>query len=71
MGLHQKPCGLLNVQGYFDRLLSFVGHSIEEGFVRREYGSMISVSGSPDALLDMLASYEPPTVEKWIEQAAT
>jgi uncharacterized protein (TIGR00730 family) len=66
LGLHQKPCGLLNVQGYFDRLLSFVGHSIDEGFVGREYGSMISVSSSPGALLDMLASYEPPTVEKWI-----
>ena len=51
LGLHQKPCGLLNVQGYFDRLLSFVGHSIEEGFVSREYGSMISVSDSPGALL--------------------
>ncbi len=68
LGLHQKPCGLLNVQGYFDRLLSFVAHSIEEGFVRREYGSMISVSSSADALLDMLASYEPPRVEKWIDR---
>ena len=71
LGLHQKPCGLLNVQGYFDRLLSFVEHSIHEGFVRREYGSMISVSSSPGALLDMLASYEPPRVEKWIDRAAT
>ena len=35
LGLHQKPCGLLNARGYFDGLLSFVGHSIEEGFVRR------------------------------------
>lgn len=68
LGLHQKPCGLLNVQGYFDRLLSFVAHSIDEGFVRREHGSMISVSSSADALLDMLASYEPPRVEKWIDR---
>jgi len=71
LGLHQKPCGLLNVEGYFDRLLSFVAHSIEEGFVRREYGSMISVSDSAGVLLDMLASYEPPRVEKWIDRAAT
>jgi len=71
LGLHQKPCGLLNVQGYFDRLLSFVGHSIEEGFVRREYRSMISVSESPGVLLDMFASYEPPLVEKWIDRAST
>ena len=66
LGLHQKPCGLLNVEGYFDRLLSFVGHSMDEGFVRREYSSMISVANSPSALLDMMAAYEAPVIEKWI-----
>lgn len=71
LGLHQKPCGLLNVEGYFDCLLSFVGHSIDEGFVRREYASMFSVSSSPVALLDALASYEPLKVEKLIDRAAT
>lgn len=71
LGLHRKPCGLLNVEGYFDRLLAFVEHSIEEGFVRREYGAMISVSSAPGVLLDMLAAYEPPVVEKWIGRAAT
>jgi len=71
LGLHRKPCGLLNVKGYFDRLLSFVTHSIDEGFVRRDYSSMISVSSSPGALLDLLAAYEAPSVEKWIERAAT
>ena len=71
LGLHRKPCGLLNVHGYFDRLLSFVGHSIEEGFVKREHRSMISVSASPGVLLDTLASYEPPLVEKWIDRAST
>jgi uncharacterized protein (TIGR00730 family) len=71
LGLHGKPCGLLNVHGYFDRLLSFVEYSIDEGFVRREYSAMISVAASPAALLDRLASYEPPVVEKWIERAST
>jgi uncharacterized protein (TIGR00730 family) len=67
LGMHQKPCGLLNVHGYFDRLLSFVAHSIDEGFVRREYNAMILVSSSPDALIDMMHAYKPPTVEKWID----
>ena len=71
LGLHQKPCGLLNVEGYFDRLLSFMGHAIDEGFLKREYGVMVPVSGSPDVLLDMLAAYHAPVVEKWIERAAT
>jgi uncharacterized protein (TIGR00730 family) len=71
LGLHRKPCGLLNVHGYFDRLLSFVEHSIEEGFVRREHGAMILVSTFPADLLDLLATDRPPVVEKWIERVST
>jgi uncharacterized protein (TIGR00730 family) len=71
LGLHRKPCGLLNVHGYFDRLLSFLEHSFEEGFVRREYRSMIAVADSPGALLDALAAYEPPVIEKWIDRMST
>ena len=71
LGLHRKPCGLLNALGYFDRLLSFLDHTVEQGFVRREYRSMIAVSPSPAALLDTLASYRPPQVEKWIDRAST
>jgi uncharacterized protein (TIGR00730 family) len=71
LGLHRKPCGLLNVQGYFERLLSFLDHTVEEGFVRREYGSLLSVSDTPAALLDALAAQTPPVVEKWIDLAST
>jgi len=71
LSLHQKPCGLLNVHGYFDGLLSFLEHSTKEGFVRREYQSMISVSDSASALLEQLAAYRPPAVEKWIDLAST
>jgi uncharacterized protein (TIGR00730 family) len=71
LGLHRKPCGLLNIQGYYDRLLSFTEHAVDEGFVRREYHSMISVSGSPGKLLDTMAAYKAPAVEKWIERSET
>ena len=70
LGLHRKPCGLLNVQGYFDPLLAFVRHAFDEGFVRREYGSMISVSGSPEGLLDKLGRYDAPLIEKWIDRGS-
>ncbi len=66
LGLHRKPCGLLNVAGYFDGLLAFITHSIEEGFVMREYRGMISVAASAEALLDLLGTYEAPRVEKWV-----
>ena len=69
LGLHQKPCGLLNVEQYFDGLLSFADRMIEEGFVRRENGAMISVSSDPAALIDLLVAYTPSrSVEKWIDR---
>jgi uncharacterized protein (TIGR00730 family) len=71
LGLHRKPCGLLNVLGYFDGLLSFLEHSVAEGFLRREYEAMIAVSSSPTALLEQLASRKAPAVEKWIDRAST
>jgi uncharacterized protein (TIGR00730 family) len=71
LGLHQKPCGLLNVEGYFDRLLAFLGHAVDEGFLQREYAAMIPVSSSPSTLLDMMAAYRAPEIEKWIERVET
>ena len=69
LGLHRKPCGILNVQGYFDRLLGFLEHSVEEGFVRREQSSLICVAGEPVELLQRLAAAKPTNVEKWIARA--
>jgi uncharacterized protein (TIGR00730 family) len=69
LGLHRKPCGLLNVLGYFARLLSFLDHTMEEGFVRREYGALLSVAPAPAPLLDALQSQTPPAVEKWNDMA--
>jgi hypothetical protein len=71
LGLHRKPCGLLNLDGYYGGLLSFLEHAYDEGFVRREYRAMIAVSESPATLLDLLQSYAPPVVEKWIDVAST
>jgi uncharacterized protein (TIGR00730 family) len=69
LGLHRKPCGLLNVHGYFDRLLAFLAHTIDEGFVQAEYAAMIALAATPGELLDRLASATPPAVEKWLDRA--
>ena len=69
LGLHRKPCGLLNAEGYFDGLLAFLEHTIDQGFVRREQGAFVLVEASPAALLDRMASWQPPTVDKWITPA--
>ena len=71
LGMHAHPIGMLNVDGYFDKLLAFVDHAIAEGFVRPEYRGMISVADTPSGLLDAMARYQPPTVTKWITQSET
>jgi uncharacterized protein (TIGR00730 family) len=60
LGLHQKPCVLLNIAGYFDGLLSFLEHSIDQQFVRRENGALVLVATSVNGLLDELDRYHPP-----------
>ena len=66
LGMHQKPCGLLNVAGYFDPLLEFLDHAVAEKFVREVHRSMVVVESDPAALLARFEAYEPPRVVKWI-----
>jgi uncharacterized protein (TIGR00730 family) len=71
LGLHRKPCGLLNVSGFFDGLLAFIDHTIDQRFVKRENRAMLLVADSSDVLLRLFESYDPPVVEKWIDTTAT
>jgi uncharacterized protein (TIGR00730 family) len=66
LGMHAKPCGLLNVAGYFDPLLEFLDHAVAERFVRDVHRGMVVVERDPSALLARFESYEPPRVVKWI-----
>jgi len=68
LGLHGKPCGLLNVEDYYAALLRLLDHAQAETFLRPEHRSMILVADQPDPLLDMLAAYRPPQGEKWIDR---
>jgi uncharacterized protein (TIGR00730 family) len=70
LGLHTHPCGVLNVEGYFDSLLAFLDHSVSEAFVREAHRSMLLVDDSPHRLLDRFAAYRAPTVEKWLQRSA-
>jgi|SRR5687767_743907 uncharacterized protein (TIGR00730 family) len=70
LGLHRKPCGLLNTEGYFDGLMAFLVHTVDEGFVRPEYGQALTVAATAGDLLDRLASAVPPAVEKWLDRTS-
>jgi len=69
LGLHRKPAGLLNVHGYYDRLLRYVEHATAEGFIRPQHAAMMLVAETPAALLERMGVYEAPVVQKWIERA--
>jgi uncharacterized protein (TIGR00730 family) len=71
LGIHAKPCGLLDVAGYFTPLVSALDHAVEEGFVRRRHREMLLVDSNSGRLLDRLEEYEAPTVEQWLEVAET
>ena len=62
---HDKPCGLLNVRGYFDKLLDFLDHTESEGFVRRENRTMLLCDDDPAGLIGQFERYAAPQVEKW------
>lgn len=66
LGIHSKPCGLLNVSGYYDHLGAFLDHAIEQAFVKPEHRDMLLISPDADELLDRFARYRPPQVRKWI-----
>ncbi|MFZ3182969.1 MAG: Rossman fold protein, TIGR00730 family [Pseudomonadales bacterium RIFCSPLOWO2_12_59_9] len=66
LGYHQKPLGLLEVNGFFGKLCSFLDHLVGEGFVRSEHRAMLQSSSSAKELLTLLQGWQP-TPAKWAE----
>lgn len=67
LGEHGKPCGLLDVGGYFAPLRGFVDHMVTEGFLKAGHRAMLLVHDQPAALLDLMAAYRPPDTIKLLE----
>jgi len=66
--IHDKPIGLLNIEGYFDHLLKFLDHAVEEKYVREEHRKNIIVDDNIDALFEKLNNYKPVLMDKWIHE---
>jgi uncharacterized protein (TIGR00730 family) len=74
LGLHRKPCGLLNVNGYYDPLVSMIDASVQEGFVRQHHRGLILHESSTERMLTLLEEWRPSPalpIEKWIEPSET
>jgi uncharacterized protein (TIGR00730 family) len=67
LGIHTKPIGVLDVDGYWDALQRFLAHTVREGFVRAEYLELIQFASTPAALLDGLTIWRPPAFPRpWL-----
>lgn len=66
LGLHNKPCGLLNINRYYDLLIEFFNHMADEQFLQDKFRTMALVDSSPGGLLDQFITYEPPAVKTFM-----
>jgi uncharacterized protein (TIGR00730 family) len=72
LGLHRKPCALLNVAGYYDGIEAFLTHAVMERFLREETRDLLMVETDPGTLIERLRTFEPPAVvPKWIDREET
>ena len=66
LGYHVKPCGILNISGYFNNIIDFLNHSVRQQFLKKEHRDMVMVDSDPDGLLKQFEKYKAPTEPKWI-----
>lgn len=69
LGIHNKPCGILDVKGYFDPLLTFLDRTVDHRFVRAEHRASIIEETDPEALLDRIETWKPGHVKKWLDRS--
>ena len=68
LGLHAKPCGVLNTRGFYDPLLAFLDRAVEQRFLRPENRDILIARESPESLLDAMDRYVAQPVDKWIDR---
>jgi uncharacterized protein (TIGR00730 family) len=71
LGLHAKPCGILNVHGFYDRLHGFLDHVVSEGFLRPVHREALLIEDDAEALLAAIARFQAPAVAKWLGRDET
>jgi len=72
LGLHRKPCGLLDVEGYYAGIAAFLEHAVEERFLRDEHRDLLMVEDDPATLLERIRGFEPDVaLPKWIDREET
>ncbi|MCW8884803.1 MAG: TIGR00730 family Rossman fold protein [Motiliproteus sp.] len=70
LGVHHKPCAFLNINGYYDHLIAFFDHSVEQGLMRERIRSMILIEDQPELLLQKMSRYQSPVTHQWADQSS-
>ncbi len=68
LGFHKKACGLLNINGFYDGLLSFLNHATKEKFIRSEHRDIVLMEEDSVKLIEKLSQFKVPIVSKWIDR---
>jgi hypothetical protein len=69
LGIHAKPCGTLDVAGFFAPLYALLDGAVNAGFVHPAHRDLVIADDDPGRLLDRLAAWTPVTVSKWLDRA--
>jgi len=69
LGVHSKPCGILDVNGFLEPLRALLDMATEQRFVRVEHRDMVITESDPGTLLDRLGSWEPVAIDKWLDRS--
>lgn len=71
LGMHRKPCGLLNVRNYYDKLIDFIDHAVSEHFIKKIHRSIVLTEECPEVLLEKFEIYKAPGAVQWIDREST
>jgi uncharacterized protein (TIGR00730 family) len=71
LGLHRKPVGVLNINGFYDDLIALLRTMVDKGFLKAENQRMLLFADSLDSLLEIMRNYQPPAAPKWITKETT
>jgi hypothetical protein len=71
LGIHRKPCALLNVGGFYDHLIAMFRFSAEKGFIRPAHQSLVLIENEIEPLFELMKNYQPPAIEKWLDKEST
>lgn len=71
LGIHSKPCGMINANGYYQPVLDLLANAVQEGFMRKEHQELVLSSETARELLEKIVEYKPTHFQKWIQNKQT